>query len=512
LEDTTDLSGEMARLAEEAGDLDMAALSQMLRMGVALYATDRAKLDAAVTEIARLATESRSPFHYANAAIGHACVAFLEGRYEDGERYANEVLGHGRRLRDRGMVVNYGLMIYPMYRERGMLGVLEEPTRRAADRSGLRSWRVGLIHILSETGKREEASAEMDAIAAAGWDDWPNDTARRYGLCTLAEIAAGLGHADSARGILPLLRPAADGAAALGPGTYHGAVNRYIGLAQLAIGDRDGACASLERALATETLMRARPWIARTQYDLARALIGRAGPGDRERAVRTLNDTLQMANEIGMPVLSEQALAVKLEIQGIASSSPQHSIDMVAAGVSVERPDLSHDTGVDGRVTIVFSDIEGYTATVERLGDDRSQVLLRDHDRLVRQAVASHNGRVVKSQGDGFMMAFTSPADALGCAVDVQLAIEGHDFGGEEVHLRIGVHAGSVIHEGDDFFGRTVILAARVADSASGGEILTTSEIREAVPHLRYGPGRAVALKGLTGTHTVYPVAWRAAP
>jgi class 3 adenylate cyclase len=219
-----------------------------------------------------------------------------------------------------------------------------------------------------------------------------------------------------------------------------------------------------------------------------------------------------MANEIGMPVLPEQALAVKLEIQGIASSSPQHSIDMVAAGVSVERPDLSHDTGVDGRVTIVFSDIEGYTATVERLGDDRSQVLLRDHDRLVRQAVASHNGRVVKSQGDGFMMAFTSPADALGCAVDVQLAIEGHDFGGEEVHLRIGVHAGSVIHEGDDFFGRTVILAARVADSASGGEILTTSEIREAVPHLRYGPGRAVALKGLTGTHTVYPVAWRAAP
>src|SRR5205807_10343417 len=133
----------------------------------------------------------------------------------------------------------------------------------------------------------------------------------------------------------------------------------------------------------------------------------------------------------------------------------------------------------DGRVAIVFSDIEGYTATTERLGDSRTQALLREHNAIVRREVRAHRGVEVKSQGDGFMLAFADPCDALACAVAIQHAVSAHDFSGEQVRLRIGIHVGEVIREARDFYGRTVILAARVADQARGGEVLVTPEMRK---------------------------------
>jgi class 3 adenylate cyclase len=256
--------------------------------------------------------------------------------------------------------------------------------------------------------------------------------------------------------------------------------------------------------------MGAHPWTARTQYDLARALVSRDDPGDREHAVSLLNQSLESANAIGMPKLVEQALLVKLSLQGVASSSPGASIDVIAAGISVERPDLRGHAAPDGRVTIVFSDIAGYTATTERLGDERTQQLLRAHNAIVREHVKSHRGVEVKSQGDGFMLAFSDPCDGLACAIAIQRAVSDHDFGGERLRLRVGIHAGKVIREADDFFGRTVILAARVADSAKGGELLATPEIVNAVPDAAYAEGRPLALKGLSGTQMVHVVDWRA--
>lgn len=146
---------------------------------------------------------------------------------------------------------------------------------------------------------------------------------------------------------------------------------------------------------------------------------------------------------------------------------------------------------------------------MERLGDARSQELLRAHDELVRRAVQVQGGRVVKSQGDGFMLAFSSPSAAVECAVAIQRAVSAHDFGGEDVRLRIGLHAGDVIRQGDDFYGRTVIVAARVAASASGGEILVTAAVKDRAGAVPLGAERQVVLKGLSGSHVVHSVEWR---
>jgi class 3 adenylate cyclase len=281
----------------------------------------------------------------------------------------------------------------------------------------------------------------------------------------------------------------------------------------LALGRADDAVRHHETALAMLDAFGARPWVARSGYDLARALLARDADGDRARALSLVNDALDAAHEIGMPALVEEALAVKLDLQGIGSgSSPDASIDAVAASVSRERPDLGPVAAGDGRVTLLFSDIEGYSSMTDRLGDVSSQHVLHAHNDLLRRELGARGGTEVKSQGDGFMLAFPSAEAAVDCAIAIQRAISGHDFGADagEIRVRIGLHAGRAIKEGDDFFGRTVIIAARVADAAAGGEIFATEEVRRSAPDAAtYGDEREVTLKGLSGTHAVVPVAWR---
>ena len=507
LRDTLD---EIARLAEEAGDLDLAVQNQQSLFIRALIDADRRAVDAAAATHARLAAESRSPFFICNASMIDACVAALEGNYTQAERLASEVLDHGRRLRDRALINQYGVIVFPIWRERGRLAEFEAVTRRAVEQNpAVVGWRAGLAHLLWEVGKPDESAVQLEVLARDGFGGIPDDVTRTYNLCAAAEVAAALGDRDCAEQLAALLEPHAGNACVLGQTAFHGAVDRYRGLLALTLGRFDDAVEDLEGGLAQHDSLRARPWSARSCYDLARALVRRGGPGDRERAVGLLNHALEIANTVGMAKLVEEALAVKLDLQGVASSSPQASIDVVAARVSLEQPDLRLHAAADGRVTIVFSDIEGYTATTERLGDQRTQALLREHNTIVRREVRAHRGVEVKSQGDGFMLAFSDPRDGVHCAVAIQRALSTHDFDGERVRLRIGIHVGEVIREARDFYGRSVILAARVADQARGGEILVTPEVRAAVADAGCDEGRIVSLKGLSGTHTVHAVAWR---
>ncbi len=101
-------------------------------------------------------------------------------------------------------------------------------------------------------------------------------------------------------------------------------------------------------------------------------------------------------------------MADKLAVQGIGGATVTDSIDLVAAAVSLERPDLRPHASPEGTVTILFSDIEGSTAANERLGDRRWLEVLRAHNRIVRREVAAQRGFEVKCQGDGFMIAFGS--------------------------------------------------------------------------------------------------------
>ena len=134
---------------------------------------------------------------------------------------------------------------------------------------------------------------------------------------------------------------------------------------------------------------------------------------------------------------------------------------------------------------------------------------------MVRRHVKNHSGHVVKSQGDGFMVAFAHPEEAVRCSVDVQRALGKRP---NSIRVRIGIHMGKSVRRGDDLFGRNVAMAARVASEADGGEILVSEQMRRAAhDHGSEGPegtalhfddGRELELKGLEGTHLVYRSNW----
>jgi len=184
------------------------------------------------------------------------------------------------------------------------------------------------------------------------------------------------------------------------------------------------------------------------------------------------------------------------------------SLESLVNYAEAVRPDLAEAAAPDGTVTVVFTDIEGSTEMAERMGDHGWMDLLHWHDGLVREQAAQFGGFVVKSQGDGFMLAFSSAARALDFASAIQ-TLMAPGFHSQPVRIRVGINTGEAIRERDDFYGRAVIMAARVAAQALGGEVLVSDLVTglvAGVERFRFGQERVTELKGLSGRHALYPL------
>lgn len=135
-----------------------------------------------------------------------------------------------------------------------------------------------------------------------------------------------------------------------------------------------------------------------------------------------------------------------------------------------------------GVAILMFSDIEGFTAYVEAHGDEAGRALLQQHHRIFREHLKRHDGVEIKNMGDGFMLCFTSARKALTCAAQVQADLERCSF---PLGVRIGVHAGEPLQDGEDLTGQMVNLAARVMDQADGGQILLTEVVKNLAGSLK---------------------------
>ena len=151
--------------------------------------------------------------------------------------------------------------------------------------------------------------------------------------------------------------------------------------------------------------------------------------------------------------------------------------------------------GTSACLTVVFTDLEGFTRFTAEKGDDEASKLLTRHHRRVGPVVRSRGGRVVKRLGDGLLLTFPEPeAAVLSCLemVEAQPA---------PLRLRAGAHRGDVVVTRDDVIGHTVNVAARVTESAKGGEVLVTTEVRDAVqdglPQVKFTRARTKAFKGV---------------
>jgi class 3 adenylate cyclase len=149
---------------------------------------------------------------------------------------------------------------------------------------------------------------------------------------------------------------------------------------------------------------------------------------------------------------------------------------------------------------------------MQRLGDERGRKVLREHEQITRDVLKQHGGTEVKTMGDGFMASFAAVTKAVEAAIAIQRAFAQRNEGGSEpLHVRIGLNAGEPIEELGDLFGSAVILAARMAAKADGGEILTSVAVRELCTGkgFLFADRGEVALKGFEEPVRLYGVSWR---
>jgi adenylate cyclase len=189
------------------------------------------------------------------------------------------------------------------------------------------------------------------------------------------------------------------------------------------------------------------------------------------------------------------------------------SFEDLAGWAEEAEPELRQLAAQDGTLTILFSDIVDSTALNEELGDKDWLKVLAAHDAIVRRCSARHGGMVVKSQGDGFMIAFAEADGAIRSAIAIQraLASRPRQLRGAPVAVRVGIHTGPALEKGGDLFGRNVALAARVTDQARGGEILVTAAVSDGVTEtgdLVFTEHSEVELRGLPGSYMLLAVEW----
>jgi DNA-binding NarL/FixJ family response regulator/class 3 adenylate cyclase len=155
--------------------------------------------------------------------------------------------------------------------------------------------------------------------------------------------------------------------------------------------------------------------------------------------------------------------------------------------------------------TIMLTDLVGAVSLFERGADEAADAVRREHFGALRRAIAEHDGREIKSTGDGLMVAFSSAVSAVRCAVDMQRAA------GEGL-LSIGLDAGEPLPDGEDLYGTPVVVASRLCDTADAGEILASDVVcriagpRVAEPIRSMG---ALKLRGVTERVAAGRVCWR---
>jgi adenylate cyclase len=153
--------------------------------------------------------------------------------------------------------------------------------------------------------------------------------------------------------------------------------------------------------------------------------------------------------------------------------------------------------GVDGTpkvVTVVFTDLEGFTAYTDANGDPAALALISEHHRLAGPIVREWNGKIVKHLGDGLLCTFGDPSSGVRAA----LALQGS--APAPLRLRAGVHMGEATVTRDDVVGHVVNVAARVCETARGGQVLASADVCGSAgdtPGVRFGKVKSRRMKGV---------------
>jgi class 3 adenylate cyclase len=218
-----------------------------------------------------------------------------------------------------------------------------------------------------------------------------------------------------------------------------------------------------------------------------------------------------------VPAACSQRVAAKIRgarFRQVADPSYHQQAEVIREFLGVTSPSSPSITiaARGGTRTVLFTDIVGHTAMMQRLGDAKGRGVLREHERITREMLTAHGGAEVKTMGDGFMASFGSVTSAMECAIALQRAFAAHtDSMSEPLHVRVGLNAGEPIEEDGDLFGATVILASRIAAKAGAGEILVPDTVRGLLSgkQVLFSDRGEFVPKGFDEAVRLYEVRWR---
>ncbi len=508
------MADEQVAAAHRAGDAGLELAGRIWRAWDLLDLGRMTEMDEEIERCRRIAEPRRQSYEIWLVEILRTMSVIGSGTVADAERAIDATLELGQRAANANSLQLWGAQMAQVRRHQGRFGELEDGIKLfIAEYPMIPAWRAALCDVYCETGDTEQARLEFEIVAADDFATLPRDPFWLVAMALSAQTASFLKDERRAQFIYDRLLPFDEHNISIGPSACWGTVCYSLGLLAETLGRTDDARRHLHRAIELNTERRFHALLARTQYDLARVLVDADVADERQQVLNLLASAMDLAQRYRVPRVTDLALALKLRIQGVESIDARASIARLVWSITEERPDLRSHASPDGTVTVLFSDIENSTMMTEQLGDRSWFELLNAHNAIIRQATARCGGFEVKSQGDGFMLAFSSAMKALECAVGIQrdLAEFRASHPDTPVHVRIGLHTGEAIKDADDFFGKNVILAARIAGQAKGGEILASSVVREltvASGDVVFDEGRDVELKGLTGSHRIYTTIW----
>lgn len=220
-------------------------------------------------------------------------------------------------------------------------------------------------------------------------------------------------------------------------------------------------------------------------------------------AARRIRQRLPGDERFGDPLSTAGRAPVEVVARGISSFSPERDSvvqEIGLAGLQVWQS-ISEAAGRgqgEQELALLFTDLVEFSTWALEAGDTATIDLLREVGIAVESAVLAHNGRIVKRLGDGVMATFLKAQEAVDAALEADDALEGVQADGYRPQMRAGIHWGKPRKLGGDYVGVDVNIAARVAESAKGDQVIISEPVLERVDRdgLRIGRRRRLKAEG----------------
>jgi tetratricopeptide (TPR) repeat protein len=294
------LATELLQVAKEAGDLERAAEGYEHRATAMIELGEMRKAKTDFGAMAKSADELRQPSQRWLVLTYTALLALLEGELSKVEAVIPRARSVGERAQSWNAAVAHGLQLYLLRREQGRLEEVEELVRRSVEAyPTYRIWRCVLAQTAAELGHKDEARDTLEAVAADDFANLPFDEEWLVSLGVLAEAAAALDDPETATALYRRLQPYGDRVALSYTEISIGSVARYLGLLAATMERWSEAERHFHDALEVNARIGARPWLAHTQEDYARILLGRES-AEREKARELLAAAGATYRELGM--------------------------------------------------------------------------------------------------------------------------------------------------------------------------------------------------------------------